>query len=72
MEQDALKKVNHPIPPTDQRWLSIKDFAVVYQVSKSAQQRLRSAGMAHSRIGGMIRYDRLKIDEFFSDHQVIA
>lgn len=72
-KEQLLNKVNHPIPSTDQRWLSISDFTTLFGFSKSTQQRLRKHNsLPYSKVRNAIRYDRFKIDEFFSDHEVSA
>ncbi len=66
-----MQAITNSIPPADKRWLSIQDFTRDYSISRSTQQRLRSEGkLPFSKIGKIIRYDRLKIDEFFSNHSV--
>ncbi len=61
-----------PLPLSEKRWITIEEFDEVYSISKSTQQRLRKTGLPYSKIGGLIRYDRLKIDEFFSNHSMTA
>ena len=53
------------------RWLSIQDFTADFGISKSTQQRLRkNHSLPYSKLGGIIRYDRLKIDAMFEQHEV--
>jgi len=66
-----LKSNSHSNPTQDQRWLSVGDFTLQFGISKATQQRLRSLKkLPYSKIGNIIRYDRFKIDEFFSDHTI--
>ena len=67
------KKPNKYLPTADSRWLSIQDFKTFFGMSESTQQRLRmNKTLPYSKIGKMIRYDRILIDEFFADHAVVA
>ncbi len=60
-------------PLNDKRWLTILDFAALFGISKTTQQTMRNKSqLPFSKIGKMIRYDRLKIDEFFSQNAVVA
>lgn len=57
------------------RWLSPDDLKEEYGFSKSTQAKMRmvsnSSTIPFSKINGKyIRYDRLLIDEWLTDHQV--
>jgi len=64
-------KKTHRQPTTDQRWLSIENVVPRYGLSISTQQRMRKDGtLPYSKTGRVIRYDRLKIDAMFEQHEV--
>ncbi len=66
------KQKSHRQPTTDTRWLSIEDVISQFGLSISTQQRMRKDGtLPHSKIGRVIRYDRLKIDAMFESHEVV-
>ena len=66
-------KTTHRQPTTDKRWLSIEDVVPQFGLSISTQQRMRQDGtLPYSKIGRVIRYDRLKIDAMFEAHEVTA
>ncbi len=53
----------------EKRWLSPDEFADEFNMSKSTQSKKRSQGkLPFSKFGGFVRYDRLKIDKLFEEH----
>ena len=59
------------IPTSAKRWLNTKELASVYDISDSTQTRWRKDGiLPYSKIGKVIRYDRLAIDKMFEDHVI--
>jgi len=62
---------SHSNPTLDSRWMSIEDFRLQFGISKPTQARLRKNGnLPYSKIGKVIRYDRILIDKYFEDHRV--
>ena len=56
----------------EKRWLSPEDFFKEFSFSLSRQAYLRMKRLIpYSKIGRYIRYDRLEIDQWFSDHKVV-
>ena len=54
------------------RWLSPKEFAQEFGISLSTQAKKRSARqLPYSKWGGIVVYDRFKIDEMFEAHNVL-
>ena len=55
----------------DKRWLSPDEFFEEFGMSKSTQEKKRmNRELPYSKFGGMIKYDRLKIDELLEEHHV--
>jgi DNA-binding Xre family transcriptional regulator len=56
------------------RWLSPNDLEKEYGFSKSTQAKMRmstnSSNIPFSKIGGYVRYDRILVDKWLSEHQV--
>jgi hypothetical protein len=54
------------------RWLTPEDFFLEFDFSISRQAYLRMKRLIpYSKIGRYIRYDRIEIDKWFSDHKVV-
>ena len=65
--------INPQIAITDKRWLTIADFAALFNISKTTQQNMRNDRvLPFSKIGKMVRYDRIEIDKFFESNAVVA
>ena len=55
----------------EKRWLSPKEFEEEFGMSISTQEKKRSARLIpYSKFGGMIRYDRFKINALFEEHHI--
>jgi len=72
LEQKAV--VN---PQYTKRWLSPDDLEQEYGFKKSTQAKMRmainSSNIPFSKIGGKyIRYDRIAIDKWLENHQVLG
>ncbi len=56
------------------RWLTPLEFELEYGMKKKTQAKKRmkssKSGLPFSKIGGMILYDRQKVDEWLAKHQV--
>ena len=66
-----MRRTSHTQPTLDSRWMSIDDFRLQFGISKATQARLRKTGnLPYSKIGKVVRYDRLLIDKYFEDHRV--
>ena len=53
------------------RWLDPDEFEQEFNMSKSTQSKKRSSGkLPYSKFGGFVRYDRLKIDRLFEEHDI--
>jgi len=58
-------------PLHSKRWLNSKELAALYDISDSTQSRWRKDGiLPYSKIGKVIRYDRLAIDKMLEEHLV--
>lgn len=58
------------------RWLNPSELEAEYGFSKSSQAKMRMASnsstIPFSKIGRYIRYDRVAIDNWLEDHQVVG
>lgn len=53
------------------RWLTPKDVANEYGISINTQAKYRMRSVIpYSKINRIIRYDRLKLDEWFEKHAI--
>jgi len=53
------------------RWISPKEFEEEFGMCVGTQSNKRSKGeLPYTKFGGMVKYDRLKIDELFEAHHV--
>ncbi len=54
------------------RWLSPSDFELEFGVAVSTQAKKRSnKQLPYSKWGGIVMYDRMKIDAMFEAHDVV-
>jgi hypothetical protein len=67
------KKQGHKML-NQKRWLTPMEFELEYGMKKKTQAKKRmkssKSGLPFSKIGGMILYDRQKVDEWITKHQV--
>lgn len=54
------------------RWLSPKEVEAEYGIAINTQAQYRMRGIIpYSKINSFIRYDRIKLDEWFEKHTVV-
>jgi hypothetical protein len=60
------------LQPMQKRWLSPKELEYEYgfSVSNQAQMRMKKI-IPHTKVGGYVRYDRLKIDQWLENNTVL-
>ena len=55
-------------------WINPTEFELIYSISKETQAKKRmkssKSGLPFSKVGGTILYDRQKVDEWLTKHQV--
>lgn len=56
------------------RWLSPSELAEEFGISKSTQSKMRmkssSSTIPFSKIGKIIKYDRIALNQWFEDHKI--
>jgi hypothetical protein len=53
------------------KWMKPEEFEQEFGMKKSTQAKKRSAGkLPYSKFGGMVLYDREKINELFEAHHI--
>ncbi len=53
------------------RWLNPDELEVLFKIGKSLQSKMRmNKSIPYSKLGGLVRYDRHKIDEMFEDARI--
>lgn len=61
-----------PVLVSPKRWLRPDEFAEEFGIAIETQKKMRSRGdIPYSKRGGFIYYDRLKIDKWLEDAEMV-
>ncbi len=53
-------------------WITIKQLEEDYFIKASTQNKMRMAGtIPFSKVGGLVRYSRTKINKMFEDAEIV-